>query len=97
MARLSVHLVDTGADRKMFVQFSRWGNSLAIRIPAHILRDVGASEGSGAELRVEDGQIVISPRATQPRYTFEELLAGITKDNLHDEQFVGPPVGNEFW
>lgn len=81
----------------MIVQFSRWGNSLALRIPAHILRNVGASEGSNAELHVEDGKIIISPRVTPPRYTFEGLLAGITKDNLHDEQFAGPSIGTEFW
>ena len=81
----------------MIVQFSKWGNSVALRIPSRILRDIGASEGSSAELRVEDGQIIISPHVTPPRYTFEELLAGITKDNLHDEHFVGPAIGTEFW
>ena len=40
---------------------------------------------------------MIAPRANPPRYTFEGLLAGITKDNLHDEQFGGPAVGEEIW
>lgn len=81
----------------MIVQFSRWGNSLALRIPAQILRDIGAAEGSTAELSVEQGRIVIAPRANPPRYTFDGLLAGITKDNLHDERFGGPAVGEEIW
>ncbi|GJE61241.1 AbrB/MazE/SpoVT family DNA-binding domain-containing protein [Methylobacterium trifolii] len=81
----------------MIVQFSRWGNSLALRIPARVLRDVGATEGSTAELSVEQGRIVIAPRAEAPRYTFDGLLAGITEDNLHDDQFEGPAAGDEIW
>lgn len=81
----------------MIVQFSRWGNSLALRIPAQVLRDVGAAEGSTAELSIEQGRIVIAPRAEPPRYTFEGLLAGITEDNLHDDQFDGRAGGDEIW
>lgn len=81
----------------MIVQFSKWGNSLALRIPSHVLRDVGASEGSSADLRIEQGRIVISPIATPPRYTFEELLSGITKDNLHEDGFEGPEAGSAIW
>lgn len=29
------------------------------------------------------------------RYTLEELVAGMTPDNQHEEQFPGPPVGAE--
>jgi antitoxin component of MazEF toxin-antitoxin module len=31
----------------------------------------------------------------QPTYTLEELLAGITEENLHGETFRTAPVGNE--
>ncbi len=34
------------------------------------------------------------PRRPQ-RYTLEELVAGMTPDNQHEEQFPGPPVGAE--
>ncbi len=32
---------------------------------------------------------------TKQRYTLEELVAGMTPDNQHEEQFSGPPVGAE--
>lgn len=38
-------------------------------------------------------------RAEPPRpqrYTLEELVAGMTPDNQHQEQFPGPPVGAEW-
>jgi antitoxin component of MazEF toxin-antitoxin module len=31
------------------------------------------------------------------KLTLEELVAGITEENRHDEVDWGPPVGNEVW
>ena len=31
------------------------------------------------------------------KLTLEELVAGITDENRHDEVDWGPPVGNEVW
>jgi antitoxin MazE len=81
----------------MIVQFSRWGNSVAVRIPSNVLKDVGASEGTSAELTVISGKVVLNPISSRPSYTLDELLAGITKDNLHEEIDFGPPVGSEIW
>lgn len=81
----------------MRVQFSRWGNSLALRIPAVALADIGAIEGMAADLVIEGGKLVVTPIPTAPRYTFDALLAGITRDNQHDGLFEGPPAGDEIW
>lgn len=37
------------------------------------------------------------PRNGIPKYDLDELLAGITEDNIHPEVDSGPPVGKEFW
>ncbi len=41
----------------------------------------------------------VDPKKAEPRnpqrYTLEELVAGMTPDNQHEEQFPGPPVGAE--
>lgn len=34
-------------------------------------------------------------RQTERGYALEELLAGVTKANLHGEVSFGPPLGNE--
>jgi antitoxin MazE len=81
----------------MRVQFARWGNSLALRIPAVALADLGAREGMAADLVIADGKLVVTPIPASPHYTFEALLAGITQDNQHDGLFEGPPAGDEFW
>jgi len=42
------------------------------------------------------GKIIITP-VPAPSWTLDELLAGITKNNLHNEVDTGFAVGNEVW
>jgi antitoxin MazE len=79
----------------MRTRVSRWGNSLAIRIPASFSREVRIEAGDAVELQVEDGHLVITPVRTV--YTLDQLVAGITDDDRHDEVEWGPPVGAEAW
>ncbi len=81
----------------MIVQFSKWGNSLALRIPAHAMRDIGAMDGTEANLIVEEGKLIVTPIAKKRRHNLDELLARVTQENLHDEIFNGPELGSEEW
>jgi len=75
---------------------TRWGNSVAVRVPKRALEDAQLSEGDAIELVVTEPG-VISLRATQKKPTLRSLLSGITRENLHDETDWGSPVGNESW
>ena len=75
-------------------RIKRWGNSLALRIPKPLAKEIGLGEDSRVELSVEDGKLVVRPLPT-PRYELEALLAGITEGNLHDEVESGPAMGRE--
>ena len=44
---------------------------------------------------VADGRLVVTPK--RPAYTLEELVAGITTDNRHEEADWGRPMGDEVW
>lgn len=79
----------------MRVQFVRWGNSLALRIPNAYAKDLDIHEGADAELAVENGRLVATPLAGGPVYDLDSLLSGITDDNLHAETATGPAVGAE--
>ncbi|HEY0024616.1 MAG TPA: AbrB/MazE/SpoVT family DNA-binding domain-containing protein [Longimicrobium sp.] len=80
----------------MRAQIQQWGQSLALKIPNTYAAETALSSGSEVEMTVEDGRLVITP-GTKPRYTLEELVAGITPENRHAEIDTGPPVGNEVW
>ena len=77
-------------------QVSKWGNSLAVRIPRGFAKDAGLTEGDQLELKLnKQGQIVLRP--ARPKYKLSELLAGVTPKNRHGETDWGPPVGKEHW
>jgi antitoxin MazE len=75
---------------------AKWGNSLAVRIPQGLAKEISIQEGTEIYMSVEDGNIIIKP-ARRKRYSLEELVGGITPENRHDELDWGEPVGNEFW
>jgi antitoxin MazE len=80
----------------MIVQLTKWGNSLALRIPAAYAKEIGASKDGKAELTVEEGKLVLRPLSDHPEFDLDTLVAGITDENRHDEVETGPAVGNEF-
>ena len=81
--------------RAMKVAFQKWGNSLALRVPKVVAREIGASDGKTAEMSVRDGKLVIEvtkPKRRKRRYTLDELVAGITPENRHEEIDWGAAV-----
>ena len=80
----------------MKTRVQKWGNSLALRIPKSFASEVGFQKETPVEVSLEDGRLVVAP-VSQPKPTLKQLLAKITKDNLHSEVETGPAVGNEAW
>lgn len=80
----------------MRVQVQKWGNSLALRIPSSFAKESHIEKGSEVELSLEAGKIVVNP-VKKPAYALDDLLSGVTEDNLHSEVETGPPVGKEAW
>lgn len=80
----------------MRVQVQKWGNSLALRIPKPFAEEVEVSEGTVVDLRITDGKLVVTPTKRR-KVTLSQLLAKVTKSNLHEEVDTGPSVGRESW
>ena len=80
----------------MNAQFAKWGNSVALRIPSSIVQELAVSVGKSAKIHVRDGSLVVTP-VPGPVYTLDDLLNGMTEENLHDEITTGGAAGNEVW
>lgn len=76
---------------------SKWGNSLAVRIPKSIAEQLQLSEGSSISIDIVEKNIIIKPTSKRKKYTLEELLEGMTPEHFHPEIDTGLPVGNEQW
>ncbi len=75
---------------------AKWGNSLAVRIPHHLAKEVELIVGGEVEIVAVDGNLVIKPRR-QKQYSLDELIAGITQTNRHAEIDTGISMGEEVW
>ncbi len=72
----------------------KWGNSLGVRIPSIMAKDLMLENGSEVELIEEVDKIIIQPQKS-PR--LEDLLEAINESNIHEEVKATGPFGNEEW
>lgn len=77
----------------MRAQLSKWGHSLAVRIPRAFAEQLGITDGSTIEMVATSERIVLE----KPKYTLQRLLDGVSVENLHGETKIGAPVGHEEW
>jgi antitoxin component of MazEF toxin-antitoxin module len=80
-------------------KISKWGNSLAFRLPSADAKQWGVAEGMDVHIEISQG--VLTARPASPKYTLEQLLAECTPENmaLSDEDkawFNMKPVGKEW-
>lgn len=54
------------------MQVARWGNSLAVRLPAELVRELGLKEGDRVELHADDRGLAVA-RRRRP----DEILADL--------------------
>jgi len=72
----------------------KWGNSLGIRIPNLIARELSLKDGSYVDINEKGKKIIIMPVR---KNRLSEMLSKINNQNLHAEIETGDPVGNEIW
>jgi antitoxin MazE len=79
----------------LHARIAKWGNSLGVRIPRAVAKEVGLDEGASVEVKVSGRNLVLAPTCRE--YSLNELVARITPKNRHGETDWGSPVGNESW
>jgi antitoxin MazE len=64
------------------IQITKWGNSLALRVPRDIAARAGFSEGARVDIEADDAGRIIVTRSRR-RFTLEELLKEMTPEREH--------------
>jgi len=72
----------------------KWGNSLGIRIPNAIARELSLKDGSFVDINDKGEDIIIKP---VKKNKLSEMVSKINDQNLHKEIETGEPVGKEVW
>jgi antitoxin MazE len=76
-------------------QVLKWGNSLALRIPAAIAKQMRVSAGKRVEIRLEGTTLVVEPAAEElPEFSQADLLKAL-KRSKGKEDSLGRPRGRE--
>ncbi len=72
----------------------RWGNSLAVRIPAVLAGQLDVKDGAQVELTVRNGELVVRPVKAE-KLSLRDLLKNCKPSQLHGETDFGEDVGRE--
>jgi antitoxin MazE len=80
----------------MQTKITKWGNSLALRIPKSFALNANLRQNELVDLSIEKEKIIITP-LHEKEYSLKELLDKVTESNLHGEFDSGEPVGKEIW
>jgi bifunctional DNA-binding transcriptional regulator/antitoxin component of YhaV-PrlF toxin-antitoxin module len=78
------------------------GQRGTLTLPDVFRRDLGLEDGRPLEIMQEaDGRISIRPlprlSSSSPRFELEDLLEGVSTENIHGEVSTGGPQGAETW
>ena len=72
----------------------KWGNSPAVRLNSSAMKIAAFDIEQRVTIKASKGRIVIEP-ADKFEFSLDDLVAGITRDNIHDAVDFGAPVGKE--
>jgi antitoxin MazE len=74
----------------------QWGNSLAIRLPKHIVQALNLKANDRLSIVEEAGKIILEPISELPELTLDDLLSQITEEPEPEIDW-GKPEGEEIW
>ncbi len=79
----------------MELQIGKWGNSLGIRLPKHVVDALNLGVKDLVSCSVEDGKLILKPVPCRKKYTLDELLAQVQDQSK--EISWGKSEGEEVW
>jgi len=80
----------------MTTKIQKWGNSLAMRLPKELAKNLNWHAGAVVGFEQLGDKVIIT--SSRPEYTLEDMVKSITKKNRH--KLVWPddkPRGKEIW
>jgi len=77
----------------MRVRLWKWGNSLGLRVPKSLARQIGVAAGQTVSVTAEGDRLVV--RAAPARWTLEDMLVGMTPKAMSEAFDWGADQGRE--
>ena len=80
--------------KSAFLTVQKWGNSLAVRIPASIARNVNFHSGTPVLLFMQQGSIIVQPTG-EPKLSLNDRLKQFDPKKHGGEIMPSKPIGME--
>ena len=77
----------------MTATIQKWGNSLALRIPLAVAKQIHVKAGDPVTLKI--GASGLTVKAAPKKFSLDELLDKVTPENLHPATDWGADLGRE--
>jgi len=75
----------------------KWGNSAGVRIPKRVIDKARLKLDEDLSLSVQGRSVILTPVKKEKRFTLQDMLKGVTPEDVGGEYDWGPPVGKEIW
>ena len=79
------------------ITLSKWGESLAIRIPKKIVEANKWQAGDSFEITPQSSGVLLKKVCKIKKYDIEQLLSGMNEFKAEDVVDWGKPHGQEIW
>lgn len=73
---------------------TKWGNSLALRLPSHLAKASRIAEGATVNLEMRDGSLVVTP--VRKKFKLADLLKDFEVETAEEFDW-GKTEGDEEW
>jgi antitoxin MazE len=80
----------------MYSSIGQWGNSLAVRLPKHVLQSLDLKVNDRLSITEVEGKIVLEPILELEELSLDFLLSQVTEPSESEIDW-GQPEGKEFW
>jgi antitoxin MazE len=82
---------------KITQQTQEWGNSTGIRLPKKVLQAVKWKNDQQVTIDIKGSSMILTPvkNTAKKAPTLDDLLEGVTPENVHTATDWGPNVGRE--
>ncbi len=82
----------------MELKLSKWGNSMAVRIPKELLEKLNIQEGALFNSSIVDGKIILEKKQVR-KTKFETLLDNSKGLKIRPNEYIdmGGAIGDEYW
>jgi antitoxin MazE len=75
----------------------KWGNSAGIRLPKRVIEKARLELDQDLTVSVQGRSVILTPVDNKKHLALEDMLRGVTPENVGGEYDWGSPAGKEIW